>query len=151
MTQFRWFGRQADGTLHWKQKVALMLVGIVVIVPAGVFHGLVLQPGQDAAKIVEGVTGPAGEYRSVKVFNSLYQFRDTPARLGRHRLMCGTAVFSGVRKPVAVLARSGRRGRIYEPEVFTPDRTTGHVYPGAGPVVMAACEAAILQADAPGR
>ena len=31
----RWFGRQADGTLHWKQKVALMVAAIVVIVPAG--------------------------------------------------------------------------------------------------------------------
>ena len=148
----RWFGRQADGTLHWKQKVALMLAAVAVIVPAGLYHGLVLQPRSQAEEIVEGVTGPQGEYRAVKVFNSLYQFPDTPARLGRHHLMCGTAVFDGVRKPVAVLARSGRggrRSRIYEPEIFTPDRTTGRIYPGAGPVVMAACEAAILEAAVP--
>ena len=142
----RWFGRQADGTLHWKQKVCLMAAAAAVIVPGGLYHGLVVQPADQAEKVVEGVTGPSGEYRSVKVFNSLYQFPDTPARLGRHHLMCGTAVFDGVRKPVAVLARSGRRGRIYGPEIFTPDLTTGHVYPGAGPVVMAACEAAIREA-----
>lgn len=144
----RWLGRQADGTLHWKQKVALMVATIVVIVPAGLYHGLVVKPGWQAEAIVEGVTGPQGEYRAVKTFNSLYQFPDTPARLGRHHLMCGTAIFDGVRKPVAVLARSGRRSRIYEPEIFTPDRTTGHVYPGAGPVVMAACETAVQEAGA---
>ncbi|MFN3932365.1 MAG: hypothetical protein ACK4JY_11510 [Brevundimonas sp.] len=145
----RWFGRQADGTLHWKQKVALMLAAVVMIVPAGLYHGLVLQPRSQAEEIVESVTGPQGQYRAVKVFNSLYQFPDTPSRLGRHHLMCGTAVFDGVRKPVAVLARSGRRGRIFEPEVFTPDQTIGRVYPGAGPVVMAACETAILKAGEP--
>jgi hypothetical protein len=145
-----WWGRQADGTLHWKQKVALMLAAGAVIVPAGLYHGLVVKPGWQAEEIVEEVTGPQGEYRAVKTFNSLYQFPDTPARLGRHHLMCGTAVFDGVRQPVAVLARSGKRGRIYAPEIYTPALTTGHVYPGAGPVVMAACEAAILQADARG-
>lgn len=146
----RWFGRQADGTLHWKQKVALMVAAVVVIVPAGLFNGLVLQPGWQAEEIVERVTGPQGEYRAVKTFNSLYQFPETPARLGRHHLMCGTAVFGGVRQPVAVLARSGKRGRIYAPEIYTPGLTTGHVYPGAGPVVMAACEAAIREAEVPG-
>lgn len=148
MTQFRWLGRQSDGTLHWKQKVGLMLAAIAVIVPAGLYHGLVVKPGWQAEEIVEGVTGPQGEYRAVKTFNSLYQFPDTPARLGRHHLMCGTAVFNGARKPVAVLARSGKRGRIYAPEIYTSDQTVGRVYPDAGPVVMAACEAAILQADA---
>ena len=139
--KIRWFGLQPDGRLHWSQKVAGALLALAVFVPVTLGFRLAGAPKLEAERAVEASFGPAADFKATKIFNSLYQ---TPpsAHLGRHQLVCGTAKVDGKVTVIAVLSRTGRRGRTHSPEIFTPERFRGRLYPAAGPTVLGMCESA---------
>lgn len=133
------------GRHRWAYKAAGVLVTLIAVISCTVVWRLVVEPTRTAEKVVEEALGPAAAFEATKVFNSLYQAPPS-ANLGRHQLVCGTATLEGSVTIIAVLSRTGRRGRFHDPEIFVPERSSGVLYPDAGPFVINLCRTAAATA-----